>query len=195
MLVYCACQTSRASFCSALPLTSTRRRKIVVQYILCSSYSLTSTTVKASASAARRQHQKPCSYRVLALNSISTRPPYHILGIDMKDRAVCTDGYSSGISYSCTKCSEALRRSTTWLAAVMLVVAVLVAIAGVADLVTVLDEDGEGQEDGARSGWRQRWSSCRLVMAKVIPLTAIKTVVVVWPIVTQVPLLTCSKHS
>lgn len=71
----------------------------------------------------------------------------------------------------------------------MLTVAVLVAVLVIAELVAVVDEDGAGEEDGARSAWWHSWSSCRNLIVKALPLTAIKTVVVVWQIVTQVLLL------
>lgn len=106
----------------------------------------------------------------------------------VEDCAVCTDGYAAGSSYSCTKCSGAIGRSASWLAAVILVVAVLIAIAAVAYLVGMVGEGGDGDRDegGARLSLARKWSSCRAVIVKALPLTGIKTVVVVWQIVTQV---------
>lgn len=97
-----------------------------------------------------------------------------------EDCAVCTDGYASGSSYSCHECSGAAGRSATWLAALALVVAVVVLVGLVSDLVRVVDDNA------TRTVWGRRRSDCRRFVKKAFPLTAIKTVVVVWQIVTQV---------
>ena len=62
----------------------------------------------------------------------------------------------------------------------------MIAVAVVSDLVGVVEEASEGGEDGTRGVWGRNWSSCRAVVVKAVPLTAIKTTVVVWQIITQV---------
>lgn len=97
-----------------------------------------------------------------------------------EDCAVCTDGYASGSAYSCHKCSGAAGRSATWLAVLALIVAIVVVFVTVSDLVRVVGDDGSG------TAWGRRRLAGRRFISKAFPLTAIKTVVVVWQIVTQV---------
>lgn len=99
---------------------------------------------------------------------------------------MCLDGYAPGTSYSCTRCAGATGQSATSLAVVILVVAVLVAVVVIADLMRVVDERSDVGEDGAQGVWEHRRSSCHRVLVRAFPITAIKTVVVVWQIVTQV---------
>lgn len=58
----------------------------------------------------------------------------------------------------------------------------------ITDLIQAGDydkEDGEGRQ-WARANWKQQVISSRDCLVKAVPLTAIKIVVVVWQIVTQV---------
>lgn len=54
----------------------------------------------------------------------------------------------------------------------------------VVDLVRVVDKDGDATSSYGK--WVGRISSCRDRVAKVVPLTSIKIVLVAWQIVTQV---------
>lgn len=70
-------------------------------------------------------------------------------------------------------------------AAFVLVLALCVVGLVLADLVRAADKD---DSDATCSGgqWERRMSSCRDRVAKVVPLTSIKIVLVAWQIVTQV---------
>lgn len=68
------------------------------------------------------------------------------------------------------------------LAAVLLAVALIVA-----DLVRVVDQDDDGGHEGVALGsWERKFQAARALLAKSVPLTSFKTVVVVWQILTQV---------
>lgn len=62
----------------------------------------------------------------------------------------------------------------------------LLLVAGIANLVAVVDEDGADDRGRVRSPGGRRRGSCRSVVFRALPTTAIKTVVVVWQIITQV---------
>lgn len=69
----------------------------------------------------------------------------------------------------------------------MLVVVLLAVVLIVVDLVRVVDQGhGGGQGGGVLGNWERKFQNARALVAKIIPLTALKMVVVVWQIVTQV---------
>lgn len=68
--------------------------------------------------------------------------------------------------------------------AVLLVAALLFAYLG----RVVRDGDGEDTA-AARRSWRQKCCSCQSCLVKVLPLRAIKIVVIVWQIISQVRVL------
>lgn len=70
----------------------------------------------------------------------------------------------------------------TGISIALLLVALLFIGLVVADLVRVLD----GGEGGTTSTWQKRITSYRDQIAKAVPLTSIKIVLVAWQIVTQV---------
>lgn len=102
------------------------------------------------------------------------------------DCAVCAEHFSARIGYSCEECSERTRRLAVGLVVAALVVVLLAAALVLKDLGSALKDDtGEGMD--VRRGLVAR--KCSMFMGslmKVLPLRAIKIVVVVWQIVSQV---------
>lgn len=113
--------------------------------------------------------QKP---NILRLSSFTTQPSH-------ADCAVCADDYSPGTLGRCHTCSTEHRGLATGLAIGVLASAVLVAVW----LVPRLVRRTEGEERTRR--WRTLTSSCTFA-SKALPLPAIKIVVVVFQIITQV---------
>lgn len=70
----------------------------------------------------------------------------------------------------------------------MLVVVLLAVVLVVVELVRVVDQrrDGEHEGRGVLGVWERKFQHARALLTKVIPLTALKMVVVVWQIITQV---------
>ena len=102
------------------------------------------------------------------------------------DCAVCAETFSPGIAYSCRECSEDAMRSAKGLALAAGVATVLVVTILLQHLSKVVDDEtGEGA-DGQQGLVVRKCALFQDVMAKVIPLSAMKIVVVVWQIVSQV---------
>ena len=102
-----------------------------------------------------------------------------------KDCAVCIEGYKPGFQYSCHSCQGSDKWAAIGGAVTMLVVVVSVVVFGVAYLVGV-----EDRPISQRSGmWKRRISNFRDGLIRIIPLTAVKIVLVSWQIITQVNLL------
>lgn len=95
------------------------------------------------------------------------------------DCAVCADGYARGVLSSCHECSTETRRWVVALATAVLALAILVVIMVVAR--TIRRERGEGS-----NGCSRIYMCCHKFLARGIPLSAIKIVVVVVQIITQV---------
>lgn len=98
------------------------------------------------------------------------------------DCAVCAKGFAPGISYSCRECSRDITRSAVGLALVVGLAVLLFAGA----LLTYL---GKGVHDGAegdRCLWNRKCRSCRDSLGNMLPMRAIKIVVTVWQIISQV---------
>jgi len=122
------------------------------------------------------------------INNVEARRlnTYFLFPLAVPDCAVCEQGFAPGIAYSCRECSG----DTTGLA-VGLAVAVALALLLVAGLLfsymcsTVHDETDEGMEIGRRS-WKKKCLSFRSTLVNMLPLRAIKIVVTVWQIISQV---------
>lgn len=70
-------------------------------------------------------------------------------------------------------------------AVVLLLVALLLVVLTVVDLVKVVpDNNNNASPHGGK--WQSKLSSCRDRIWRAVPLTAIKTILVVWQVVTQV---------
>lgn len=101
------------------------------------------------------------------------------------DCAVCAEHFSPRIAYRCGECSEKARRSAAGLVVATFVVVMVVAVVLLKHLGSVADSDGRGA--GARRiSIQRKCVSFQNSLMKVLPLTAIKIVVVVWQIVFQV---------
>lgn len=98
------------------------------------------------------------------------------------DCAVCARYYAPGFAYSCRSCVGDERALAIGVFSAFLVVAVMVVALVIAHLVRKIDHSG-----GSKSALQTMgcWSFIRRV-ADAIPITAVKIVVVVWQIVTQV---------
>lgn len=107
-----------------------------------------------------------------------SRPKY-------KDCAVCTENYSPGYSHTCKSCMGGNRTRALAVITAIAMVALVAVTFLVANLVSVVDT-GPPDEAKAQSRWQQRCSLWQARMRKTVPLTAVKIVVVVWQIVTQV---------
>lgn len=109
------------------------------------------------------------------------------------DCAVCGDGYTPGIEYSCNKCTGATRIFSLGIGAAILIVGVFVLVMVLSALVRVEACSEQESKNAITSKWEQKINSCRSSIAKAIPLTAIKVVLVVWQIVTQVCPIPCAR--
>lgn len=114
--------------------------------------------------------------------------PFPYPSLAYKDCAVCAEGYAAGLAYSCYECTEANGRISKGITVVVILIVVFMAIAAIYDTVRVRKngtEDGE-EWDNEEVAWKRRILSCRNFLVQAVPLSAIKTAVVVWQIVTQV---------
>ena len=109
------------------------------------------------------------------------------------DCAVCANGYAPGSNYRCHRCSESTRRAGAGAAVVMIVASVLLLIVAVWDVKRVAFDGPENEI--YRSGWQRNMSSCIEVMRKAFPLVALKIVLVVWQIITQVRIIVINTRS
>lgn len=101
------------------------------------------------------------------------------------DCAVCAGNFSSGFLYSCHSCSERSKTLTLGLGTTVATFTLFIVGVVVHELVRKVDCVTEG-----RPGGTGRWSgsrpSCLASLSKAFPRTAVKIVVVVWQISTQV---------
>lgn len=112
------------------------------------------------------------------------------------DCAVCSDNFALGVSNRCHKCSGDKRILAVGIATAMLALVVFVATMVVSDLLRVGADGTEKAQDEERVGWHRRLLSCHRILVKTLPLSAIRIVVVVVQIITQVcPLQVCLKQA
>lgn len=93
------------------------------------------------------------------------------------------------ISYSCRERSGASMIPAIGTVIVMLLVILLMVAVTLSDLVQVMGDDEEmGTNEEARAGGSGKHVlvSCQAFVVKVFPVAAVKIVVVVWQIMTQV---------
>lgn len=95
------------------------------------------------------------------------------------DCAVCDDGYAPGVMNRCHECSEKNRRWSAGLAAAAAVVVLIVTIIVVSNVL-------RDSEDEPTSACPRMVRSSLKWLVKGLPLSAIKIVVVVLQIITQV---------
>ena len=99
------------------------------------------------------------------------------------DCAVCAEGFAPGIAYSCRKCSGGVTTLAVAIMAAFVVALLLFATFVFVHLGSVVPD--ESVEMGQSSRMR-KYSSCRASIAQIVPFTAIKIVVTVWQIISQV---------
>ena len=126
----------------------------------------------------------------------SRHPPTSCLSLSFvvilsPDCAVCTEGFSPGYAHTCKSClGDSKRRALAVISAIALL-ALVAATFLVAKLVSVVETGPPSGEDKEQSHWQRRCSLWQARMRKTVPLTAVKIVVVVWQIVTQVCVCVC----
>ena len=123
----------------------------------------------------------------LACNTFVLRCPRvscPLLPEQNSDCAVCVKGYAPDSNYRCHRCSESIRRAGVGAAVVMIVASVLLLVLAVWDIRRAAFDGLENEIN--RSEWQRKMSSCIDVMRKAFPLAALKIVLVVWQIITQV---------
>ena len=99
------------------------------------------------------------------------------------DCAVCAEGFAPGMAYSCRECSGGVTISAVALMAAIVVAMLLLTTFVFLHLGSVVpDENAEV----VQSSWKRKCSSCRASIAQIVPFTAIKIVVTVWQIISQV---------
>ena len=99
------------------------------------------------------------------------------------DCAVCAEGFAPGIAYSCRECSGGVTTSAVALLAGLVIAVFLLAALVLVHLGSVVRYNNGKM---AQSSWKQKCSSCRASLVQMIPFTAIKIVVTVWQIISQV---------
>lgn len=88
------------------------------------------------------------------------------------DCSLCEDGYTSGVGFSCIKCTPSNKKLSIALVATLAVILVVACVAIVLHLLS-------GEMTGTGRGCIDR-------MARRIPLQSVKVIIVAWQILTQV---------
>ncbi|CAN0137547.1 unnamed protein product, partial [Scytosiphon promiscuus] len=99
---------------------------------------------------------------------------------------VCADTYAPGLGFSCHKCEGPAGQSALAIGGIVTAVVVTVTAFLLMELTRRIDDEGTGeaQEGGPRT-CKKGINWVLSIIAKSFPLTAFKTVIVVWQIVTQ----------
>lgn len=102
------------------------------------------------------------------------------------DCAVCDDGFTPAFNFRCKECPERESLSTAILAGV--VVFVFLASGVVLSYLRRVPDDGEESEkvDIFQTPWRRTLTSLHNALEKGWPSSALKIIVVVWQIISQV---------
>ncbi|CAN0297003.1 unnamed protein product [Pylaiella littoralis] len=95
--------------------------------------------------------------------------------------AECEEGFTSGYQYSCSSCVGNKKRSAIGVSIALFLVALGAIVFVIVDLVHGVDE----HDNGTARVWRKKLTSWRDRVAKAVPLTSIKIVIVAWQIITQ----------
>ena len=142
-----------------------------------------------------------CCYDVsLGRQLMHTHTPFrfrrfntHWCPIPVADCAACAHGFTPGIGFSCRKCSGSRMQSAIGLAVSMVLVVLPMAALLFSYLGSLVKEGEEEEEDEddedvklAHRAWKRSCWSWQRLLVKMLPLTAIKIVVTVWQIISQV---------
>ena len=115
----------------------------------------------------------------------NTAPIPHPQSPFVADCAVCDERFAPGLAYSCRKCTGAITTSAVGLAVAVCLAVLLFTALLLSRLGSVAhDRTEEGMEIDP-SLWKKCWS-CGLSLGDMLPLVAMKIVVTVWQIVSQV---------
>lgn len=104
----------------------------------------------------------------------------------LADCAVCSEGYAPAGTYVCRDCSDVDMRLTVGLAVAVSIFTLVLATATVAHLVRVVEIRTDEDTEGAQGVIGRTLDCLRAFSARAFPLTAVKIVVVVWQIISQV---------
>lgn len=105
---------------------------------------------------------------------------------DAADCAVCEEHYAPGLGRRCQECSEHSTESTWALSALAVLLVGSVTVMFILYLVQNVDDEARREQSQARRWWKEKLTRVREFIAKVVPLSAIRIVVVVAQIVVQV---------
>lgn len=101
----------------------------------------------------------------------------------VSDCSVCQPGYAPVFGQRCRTCDGKGKQTAMAVSAIVLSALVVVVCFIVADLVQVIDPEPTPE---TKASWRRRLSAWRVRVVKKFPRTAVKIVLVVWQIITQV---------
>lgn len=118
-----------------------------------------------------------------SLRSLSPPPDPSTHPVITTDCAVCNDNYALGYAHTCRSCGGDNKTRAIGGASVVIVVSLAVVALVISRLVAVVDVSGGAKALGP---WGRRMAHWRAHLRKTFPLNAVKIVVVVWQIVTQV---------
>ena len=121
----------------------------------------------------------------LEAGGLNTAPPPHPESPFVADCAVCSEGFAPGIAYSCRECTRTTTTSAVSLAVAVGLAVLLFAALLVSRLGNVAHSRTEEGIEMDRSLWNKCWS-CGAFLVNMLPSVAIKIVVTVWQIVSQV---------
>lgn len=107
-------------------------------------------------------------------------PCYHA------DCAVCTENYAPGLGRRCIACSGRNAEVAVTFSTMSLLLVLLGGVLGAIYLLQRVGADAHQEQNQPRRSWQGKLKRVRVFIGKVIPLSAIRIVVVVVQIVIQV---------
>ena len=123
--------------------------------------------------------------RLRALTSASIALLY--LPSIVTDCAACAEGFAPWTAFECRQCSDADRPFVVGLLVTIAIILVAVGAALSAFLMRAIHRgDGQDETEISRGSLERRCIYLENVFVKAFPLTAVKIVVVVWQIISQV---------
>ena len=103
------------------------------------------------------------------------------------DCAACAEGFAPWTAFECRQCSDADRPSAVGLLVTIAIILVAVGAALSAFFMRAIHRgDGQDETEISRGSLERRCIYLENVFVKAFPLTAVKIVVVVWQIISQV---------
>ena len=125
---------------------------------------------------------------------VHDKSPRRFLACRLTDCALCADGMAQEVMRSCHKCSGKSARSGVCVLVVLLTLVIILVVSVTSHLLEEInpeDDHANEEEHKARPRKHRLLLSGRNLLAKVFPNSAIRTVVVVLEIISQVLYKTC----